>query len=143
MPVSARVAVGVLAGLAVLLLLSALVTFAARDAVIDSFAAAQPGSPRADAAQIVAINLAQSAVFGLLTAVSALFLGRGRVWARWTGLVATLLLGLITLGATVIAGGVAVSSLLVLVLCAAAIASLLARTTVAWAATGAGNRSSS
>jgi hypothetical protein len=142
MPVSARVAVGVLAGLAVLLLLSALVTLAARDAVIDSFAAAQPGSPRSDAAQIVAINLAQSAVFGLLTAVSALFLGRGRGWARCTGLAATLLLGLITLGATVIAGGVAVSSLPVLVLCAAAVASLLARTTAAWAPTGAGSRTS-
>jgi len=132
MPVSGRVAVGVLAGLAVLLLLSGLVTFAARDAVVDSFAAAQPGSPRSDAEQVVLVNLLQSVVFGLLAAVSAVFLARRRGWARWTGVAAALLLGLITLGATVITGGVAASSLLVLVLCAAAVASLLARTTAAW-----------
>jgi hypothetical protein len=140
MPVSARVAVGVLAGLAVLLLLSGLVTFAARDAVVDSFAAAQPDSPRSDAEQVVLVNLVQSALFGLLTGVSAVFLARRRGWARWTGLTAGLLLGLITLGATVITGGVAASSLLVLVLCAAAVASLLAGTTAAWAPTGARRR---
>jgi hypothetical protein len=143
MPTSARMAVGVLAGLAVLLLLSALITFVARNAVIDSFAAAQPDAPRSDAEQIVLVNLAQSVVFGALTGVSAVLLVRGHRWARWSGLVAALLLGLITLGATLLAGGVAVSSLLVLVLCAAAVASLLARTTAAWAATGPRSRSQS
>jgi hypothetical protein len=143
MPTSARMAVGVLAGLAVLLLLSALLTFVARDAVIDSFAEAQRDSPRSDAEQIVLVNLVQSVVFGALAGTSAAFLARGHGWARWSGLVAGLLLGLITLGATVLAGGVAVSSLLVLVLCAAAVASLLARTTAAWAATGPRNRGES
>jgi hypothetical protein len=136
MPTSVRVAIGVLAALALLLLLSALVTFVARNAVVDTLARAQPGSPRSDAEQVVLINLAQSLAFGLLTGVSAVYLTRARSWARWLGLAASLLLGLITLGAAVITGSVTASSLLVLVLCAAAAASLLARTTAAWAGTG-------
>jgi hypothetical protein len=136
MPTSVRVSIGVLAGLAVLLLLSALVTFVAREAVVDALAEAQPGSPRSDAEQVVLINLAQSLVFGVLTGISAVYFARGRGWARWTGLTASLLLGLITLGAMLLTGGVSVSSQLILVLCAAAVASLLTRTTAAWATTG-------
>jgi hypothetical protein len=141
MPTSVRVAIGVLAALAVLLLLSSLVTLVARDAVVDTLAAAQPDSPRSDAEQIVLINLAQSLVFGLLAAVSAVFLARGRTWARWSGLAASLLLGLITLGATILTGSVASTTLLVLVLSVAAAVSLLARTTAAWIATGPRSRS--
>jgi len=141
MPTSVRVAIGVLAALAVLLLLSSLVTFAARNAVVDALAAAQPEAPRSDAVAVVAINLAQSLVFGLLTGISAVFLARGRRWARWTGLGAGLLLGLITLGASFLNRSIAATSLLVLVLCAADAASLLARTTAAWLATGPSNRS--
>jgi hypothetical protein len=141
MPTSARVSVGVLAGLAVLLLLSSLVTAVAWNAVIDAVADGQPDSPRSEALRVVQINLAQSVVFGLLTAVSAVFLARRRGWARWTGLTAALLLGLITLGAVVLTGGIAVTSQLVLVLCAAAVAGLLTRTTAAWAPTGPRSRS--
>jgi len=134
MPLSARMAVGVLAGLAVLLLLNALFTFLARDAVVDTFARAQPDSPRSDAEQIVLVNLVQATVFGVLAAVSAWALSQRRGWGRWTGLATSVLLGLITLGATFLAGGVAVSTLLVLVLCISAVVSLLARTTAAWTA---------
>jgi hypothetical protein len=141
MPTSVRVSVGVLAGLAVLLLLSSLVTAVAWNAVIDAVADGQPDSPRSEALRVVQINLAQSVVFGLLTAVSAVFLARRRGWARWTGLTAALLLGLITLGAVVLTGGIAVTSQLVLVLCAAAVAGLLTRTTAAWAPTGPRSRS--
>jgi hypothetical protein len=141
MPTSVRVSVGVLAGLAVLLLLSSLVTAVAWTAVIDAVADAQPDSPRSEALRVVQINLAQSVVFGLLTAVSAVFLARRRGWARWTGLTAALLLGLITLGAVVLTGGIAVTSQLVLVLCAAAVAGLLTRTTAGWAPTGPHSRS--
>ena len=143
MPTSVRVSVGVLAGLAVLLLLSALVTAAAWDAVVDAVAEGQPDQPRSDARLVVQINVAQSVVFGLLAAVSATFLARRRSWARWTGLAAALLLGLITLGAVVLTGGIAVTSQLVLVLCAAAVASLLHRATAAWASTGPRSRSAS
>ena len=132
MPTPAKVAVGVLAGLAVLLLLSSLVTVAAWDAVVDALADGQPDSPRSDSEQAVRINLAQSVAFGLLAAISAFSLARGRAWARWSGIAATGLLGLITLGATVLLGGVSVSSLLVLVLCLAGITSLAARPTAAW-----------
>ena len=142
MPLSARMAVGVLAGLAVLLLLNALFTFLARDAVVDTFARAQPDSPRSDAEQIVLVNLVQATVFGVLAAVSAWALSQRRGWGRWTGLATSVLLGLITLGATFLAGGVAVSTLLVLVLCISAVVSLLARTTAAWT-TGPRNRSTS
>jgi hypothetical protein len=141
MPTSVRVSLAVLTGLAVLLLLSSLVTVVAWNAVIDAVADGQPDSPRSEALRVVQINVAQSVVFGFLAAVSAVFLARGRGWARWTGLTAALLLGLITLGAVVLTGGIAVTSQLVLVLCAAAVASLLSRTTAAWAPTGPHSRS--
>src|SRR3954469_23210711 len=102
MPTSVRVSVGVLAGLAVLLVLSALVTAVARTAVVDALVQAQPDSSRSDAEQVVLVNMAQSVLFGLLTAVSAVALARGRGWARWTGLAASVLLGLITVGAVVL-----------------------------------------
>jgi hypothetical protein len=142
MPTSARVSIGVLAGLAVLLLLSSLVTASAWDAVVDAVADAQPDQSRSAAELVVQINLTQSVLFGLLSAVSAVFLARRRGWARWTGLTSSLLLGLITLGAVLLTGGIAVTSQLVLVLCAAAVASLLTRTTAAWAPTGPRSRSS-
>lgn len=132
MPTSVRVSVGVLAALALLLLLSALLTTLAWDAVVDAIVDAQSDQSRSEAVTVVQVNLAQSVVFGLLSAVSAFFLARGRGWARWSGLVAGGLLGLITLGATLVTGGIAVTSMLVLVLCAAAVASLLSRTTAAW-----------
>jgi predicted lipid-binding transport protein (Tim44 family) len=135
MPTSVKVSVGVLAALAALLLLSSLLTALAWGAVVDAVADGQDTS-RASASQIVAINLAQSLVFGVLAAVSAVFLARGRSWARWTGLATGLLLGLVTLGAILLAGGIAVTSQLVIVLCAAAVVSLLSRTTAAWASPG-------
>jgi hypothetical protein len=141
MPTPVRVSVGVLAGLAVLLLLSAMLTAVAWTAVVDAVAEARPGQPRSDAALVVRLNLLQSLLFGLLAAVSAVFLARRRGWARWLGLAAALLLGLITLGAVLLTGGIWVSSQLVLVLCAAAAVSLLHRATAGWAATGARGRS--
>jgi len=143
MPTSVKVSIGVLAALGVLLLLSSLVTAAAFDAVVDAVADAQPDAPRSDAEVTVQVNLAQSVVFGLLTAVSAVFLARGRAWARWTGLVGAGLLGLITLGAVLLTGGIAVTSQLVIVLCVAAVASLLTRATAAWTRSGPRSRASS
>ena len=136
MPVPVRVASGVLTGLAVLLLLGAVVTVSAWNAVVDSLADARPGSPRSDAELLVQVNVAQSTAFGVLMALSAAFLARGRTWARWSGLAASVALGLITLGTTVLAGGVAVTSQLVLVLCVAAVVSLLSPTTAAWTRSG-------
>ncbi|GAA4728006.1 hypothetical protein GCM10023328_02900 [Modestobacter marinus] len=136
MPPSARVAVGLLVGLALLLLLNALLTSLTREAVVDALAAAQPDSPRSDAERVVLANLVQAVVFGGLAAVSAAGLARRHGWARWSGLATTAGLGVLTLVATLLAGGVAVSTLLVLVLCAAAVTSLAARTTAAWTSSG-------
>jgi hypothetical protein len=135
MPVSAKVSVGVLAALAVLLLLNALFTALAYDAVVDAFADARPGSPRSDSVRTVQLSLLEAVVFGGLSAVAAWSLPRRRGWARLTGLAAVGGLGAITLVGAVVTG-LAVSSLLVLVLCAAAVASLVAPTTAAWAPAG-------
>ena len=140
MPVSAKVSVGVLAALAVLLLLNALFTALAYDAVVDAFADARPGSPRSDSEQTVQLSLLEAVVFGGLGAVAAWSLGSRRGWARLTGLAVAIGLGVITLVGAVVTG-LAVSSLLVLVLCAAAVTSLLAPTTTAWAPAGPRDRS--
>ena len=135
-PASVKVAVGVLAGLALLLLLNAVFTLLARDAVVDALVDADADLSRSDAEQTVLVNLVQAVVFGLLAAVSAWGVSRRRRWGRWAGIAATVLLGLVTLGATLLTGGIAVSSMLLLVLCAAAATSLFARTTAAWTGSG-------
>ncbi|QXG77540.1 hypothetical protein KUM42_08585 [Modestobacter sp. L9-4] len=136
MPVPVKVAVGVLAALAVLLLLNAVFTALVFDDVVDRFAAARPGSPRSEALQRVQVNLLQAAVFGSLGALAAWALAGRRGWARLTGLAVAVGLGVITLVGALVAG-LAVSSLLVVVLCAAAVTSLLAPATAAWAPAGA------
>src|SRR3712207_3043989 len=110
MPTSVKVSIGVLAGLGVLLLLSSLVTAAAFDAVVDAVADAQPDPPGSAGAVPEGVTLAQSLVLGLPPPVSAGFLARGGGWAGWPGLAAALLLGLITLGAVLLTGGIAISS---------------------------------
>ena len=125
-----------LAGLA-LLLLNALFTLLARDAVVDALLDADADLSRSGAEQTVLVNLLQAAVFGVLAAVSAWALSRRRAWGRWAGIVVSVLLALVTLGSTLLTGGIAVSSMLLLVLCAAAATSLFARTTAAWTGSGA------
>lgn len=126
-----------LAGLALLLLLNALFTLLARDAVVDALLDADADLSRSGAEQTVLVNLLQAAVFGVLAAVSAWALSRRRAWGRWAGIVVSVLLALVTLGSTLLTGGIAVSSMLLLVLCAAAATSLFARTTAAWTGSGA------
>jgi hypothetical protein len=132
MPASVKVSVGVLAALGVLLLLNAVFTALAFDAVVDAFADARPGSPRSEAVRTVWLTLAQAVLFGGLAGVSAWGLARRRGWARLTGLAVGIGLGVITLVGALVAG-LAVTSLLVLVLCVAAVTSLFAATTTAWA----------
>ena len=71
-------------------------------------------------------------MLGLLFALASWFLPRRQPWARWMGLAASVVLGLLTLFSAVTAGGVTVASLLLIVLSVAAITSLLARTTTAY-----------
>jgi len=132
MPASVRVAVIVMGLLAALLLINAGLLWYAFDAAVDRVVE-QGDVSRADARQFVLMSLVPYLVIGLLLAVSAWFFPRRQPWARWTGLTASAVLGLLTLFSMVAAGGVSVGSLLVVVLAAAAVTSLLAPTTTAWA----------
>jgi uncharacterized membrane protein (DUF2068 family) len=136
MPASARVAVVLLAVVGALMLSSAGLTWGGRAGVVDQVLRAQPGATRADGERLVLVNVVQGLVFGVLAAVSAWALARRRGWARWTGLAATGLLALLTLWLSLGAGGIAVSSLLLLVLCVGAVTSLLAPTTAGWTRPG-------
>ena len=132
MPPSVRVAVGLLALLAVLLLLNAGLTWFGRATVVDRIVAAQPTTSPADAERVVVLGLIPYLVIGVLAAASVVGLPRRRAWARWTGLAAALPLGLLTVWSMVAVGGATVVSLLVLVLSVAAVSSLLARPTADW-----------
>ena len=100
--------------------------------MVDRYLAAQPDLDRA--ALTRSLVLGQVLYLGLAVAagIGAVALLRGRAWGRWLGLAAALFLGLRTLLSTLTAGGTTILSLLVLVLCVAAVSSLLARTTRAW-----------
>lgn len=78
MPVPARVATGLLALLAVLLLVSAVLTWLGRDDVVDRFVAAQPGLDRAAVARYVQIGLVRDLAVGLVGAAAAAGLVRRR-----------------------------------------------------------------
>jgi hypothetical protein len=132
MPPSVRVSVVLLAVVAALLLTSALLTWGGREGVVESYLRSQPGATRADADRVVLVNVVQGLVFGMLAALSAAFLARRHEWGRWAGVATCALLGLLTVWLSVGVGGIAVTSLLLIVLCVGTVSSLLARTTAAW-----------
>ena len=140
MPPSARVAVGLLTAIGVLLLLSALLTWGGRDGVVDAYLRSQPGATRADGDRLVLLNVVQGLVFGVPAVVSAWFVTRRHAWARWSGTATCGLLALLTVWTSVAARGVAVTSLLLVVLCMAAVSSLLVPPTAAWTQNGARSR---
>jgi hypothetical protein len=141
MPPSARVAIALLAVVGALLLLSALLTWGGRDGVVDAYLRSRPDATRADGDRLVLLNVVQGLVLGVPAVVSAWFLARRHGWARWAGVATCGLLALLTVWSSVAARGVAISSLLLLVLCVAAVSSLLAPTTTAWTGSGARDRS--
>ena len=132
MPPSARVSIVLLAVLAALLLTSALLTWGGREGVVEQYLRSQPGATRADADRLVLVNVVQGLVFGVLAAASAWALARRRPWGRWAGAATCGLLALLTVWVSVGVGGIPVTSLLLVVLCAGAVSSLLARTTADW-----------
>ena len=91
-------------------------------------------------AGMVLLNVVQGLVFGVPAVVSAWFVTRRHAWARWAGVATCGLLALLTVWTSVAAGGVAVTSLLLIVLCMGAVSSLLAATTATWTQTGARSR---
>ncbi len=132
-PTSVRIAAGLLALLAVLLLLSAGLTLAGRDIVVDRFLAAQPDLDRGEVERAVVVGQVRYLLVAAASVVAIAFLLRRRSWARWLGVLAALSLGLLTVLSVLSAGGTTVFSLLVVVLCAGAVSSLLARSTADWA----------
>jgi uncharacterized membrane protein len=132
MPTSVRVAVLLMAVIAGLLLLNAALLWYGFDATVDRIVRAGNGISRAEARRFVMTALVPYLVIGLILAISAWFLPRRQAWARWIGLAATFVLGLLTFFSMVASGGVSIGSLLLLVLSIAAVTSLLARTTGTW-----------
>lgn len=130
-PTSVRVAVGVMAVMGVLMLINATLLGLGFSTAVDRLVEAG-GVSRDAVRSYVLTSLLSNLLLGLLLVVSAIFLPRRRPWARWTGLIAVSALGLLTLFQVLAAGAVSVVSLLVVVLSAAGVASLVARTTTAW-----------
>ena len=131
MPPSVRVAVIVLSTLAGLLLLNAGLTWFGREQVADALTEGGQIS-RSDAERLVLLWMIPYVLLGLVLAASAWFLPRRHPWARWVGLSATVVLGLLTLFSILVSGGLTFGSLLMLVLSVAGATSLLARTTSTW-----------
>jgi hypothetical protein len=132
MPPSVRVAIGVMAVLALLLLSNAVLLWVGYDVAVDRILDETDDLSRDEAEQFVLLSLVPYFVLGLVLAVSAVFLARRRSWARWAGVVATGLLALLTIVSVLATGGVTIASLLLLVLSIAGVTSLMARTTWAW-----------
>ena len=133
MPVSVRMAAGLLGVLAVLLLVSAALTWFGRDGVVDRFVDAQPDLSRDEVTRFVVLGLLRDLVVGLAGAAAAFWLTRRRAWARWAGVVVAGFLGFLTLLSAASAGGASGFALLLIVLCVGTVTSLLARTTAGWA----------
>lgn len=131
-PPSVRIAVGTLLALAVLLVASATLTLVGQEAVVDRFVAAQPGLDRAAATRSLVLDQAIYLAIGVAAGVGAAGVLRRRSWGRWVGVAAALFLGLRTVVSAVTAGATTALSLLVLVLCIAAVTSLVAGSTRAW-----------
>ncbi|MCF6744392.1 hypothetical protein E9529_08905 [Blastococcus sp. KM273128] len=131
-PPSVRVAMALLATLAVLLLLYVTITWLGRDGVRQALVEA--GLTADEAQQFLLVNTTAPLVLGIAYAVSAWAVSGGRRWGQWTGLVSTIVLALVLLSTMLTAGGVTVVALLLLVLSVGAAASLFARTTRDWLA---------
>lgn len=131
MPTSARVAVALLALLAVLLLANAALTWFAQDVLVDRLAA-EPGADRAAVAQQLLLFLIAYAIMGLSALLAAVFLPRRHLWARMVGVLVMSLLAVVTLFSIVTTGGVSAYWLLALVASVAAVTSLVSGQTTAW-----------
>ena len=132
MPTSVRVATIVMGVLAALLLSNAALLWYSYGAVVDRLVREGKNVTRAEAEQFVTLSLVPYLVLGLILALAAWFLPRRQPWARWIGLAASGLLAVLNLLSILAGGGLTVASLLLLGLSAAAVTSLVARTTTAW-----------
>jgi hypothetical protein len=132
MPPSVRVAAITMGVLAALLLVNAGLLWYGFDATVDRIESVRDGITEDEARRFVLLALIPYLILGVVLALAAWFLPRRQPWARWIGLAGSFLLALLTVFSIIAAGGVTVSSLLLFVLSAAAVTSLLARTTGTW-----------
>ena len=130
MPTPTRVAVILLALLGVLLLANAALNWFGQEIILDRFE--EQGQDREAAAQSLLLYTIAYAVIGVGALVAAAFLPRRRPWARQVGLLVTSLLIVMTLLSAIFTGGIAATSLLVLVSGIAGFTSLLSRPTRDW-----------
>ena len=131
MPPSVRVAIIVMSVLAGLLLLNTALSLYVYDEIVGRVTDIQ-GLSRSDAERTVVLWLAPNFVFGLIFALAAWFVPRRHAWARWLGLAVASMLAVFLLMTAITGGGVTVLTLLLFILCLAAITSLAARTTSRW-----------
>jgi hypothetical protein len=130
MPTPTRVAVILLALLAVLLLATAVLTWFTHEAQID--ASVDAGTDRDTAAQVVLLYLIAFAVIGLTALLAAVFLPRRRAWARQVGILVTSLLVVMSLIGALSVGGISPVGLFVLIAAIAGLTSLFSRQTKDW-----------
>jgi ABC-type spermidine/putrescine transport system permease subunit II len=130
MPTPTRVAVILLALLAVLLLASATLNWVGQEVILDRFE--EQGQDREAAAQSLLLFTIAYAVIGVSGLLAAVFLARRRPWARQVGMLVTSLLVVMTLISAVLTGGIVATSLLVLVSGVAGFTSLVSRQTKDW-----------
>ena len=131
MPASVRVAVIVMSILAGLLLLVTAVSLYSIEAMSSAIAETQ-GIDVSEAQRGYLLLIAPYLVIGLVFALCAWFVPRRQPWARWLGLTAAAMLGMLHLISAVMGAGVTFLSLLLFVLALATITSLAARPTSAW-----------
>jgi drug/metabolite transporter (DMT)-like permease len=134
MPASVRIAVVTMSLLAGLLLLNALLTWVSRATVAKAIVTSGNSHLSLAAAErfVVLWLLLPYLLLGLLLALSTWYLPKRRAWARWTGLVGSALLVLLTLFSVVASRGITTGSLLVLVVSLGALFGLLAGGTARW-----------
>jgi hypothetical protein len=132
MPRSVRIAVVAMGVIAALLLVNAGLSWYSRARLAAAVVDARPNLSRASAEHLVLLWMLPYLILGVVLALSAWFLPRGHAWARWIGLAAATLLGLLTLFSVLTSGGITAASLLLIVLSGTAVVTLTSRATSAW-----------
>ena len=130
MPTPTRVAVILLALLAVLLLANALLTWVGQEVIVDQIV--ETGVERDAAAQSVLLFMLAYAVIGVSSLLASIFLPRRRKWARQVGVLTTSLLMVMTIFSVATGGAISPIGLLVLVSALAGLTSLLSKQTKDW-----------
>jgi hypothetical protein len=131
MPTSVRAAVIAMSLLAGLLLLSVAVSLYLFTSLAKTLAEKADISVE-DAQSRLLVTVLPYLVFGLLFAISAWFLARRHAWARWIGLTCASVVAMLHVLAAISGAGIALGSLLQVVLALAVISSLMSKKTAAW-----------